>query len=82
LEKLASRSYLCVSDLIQIIMDIPGVVAVKDIYFEEGNKKNRWLQAITKDLYPILVRNGVWDSIIQMLMLPTAVDSKIGLHYC
>ena len=53
--KLEVRTSLRVSDLIQILMDIAGVVAVKDIYFEtKDGKPNPWLQPLTLDKYPIL----------------------------
>lgn len=53
LNKLAFRDTLRISDIIQILMDIPGVVAVKDIYFGD-NKQNPWLQPIKPQTYPLL----------------------------
>lgn len=55
LDRLATRDYLRVSDLIQILMDIPGIIAVKDIYFgDKKDKLNSWLQPITADTFTVL----------------------------
>lgn len=57
LAKLEQRDFLRASDLIQVLMDVPGVMAVKNIRM--GDKGERWLLPLTPGKYPSLATNSV-----------------------
>lgn len=89
LDKLAARTYLRVSDLIQILMDIPGVVAVKDIYFDDKKGKlNRWIQPITTDTFTVLgidseihLDRGSIPTLFKVSNLAQSVQAALSTSY-